>query len=125
LVASLIGTPWEIDTTNKILILEEVDEEPYRIDRMLRQLKQSGLLARPAGVVLCAWRGCGGKKPDKSFSLEEVFKEYFADAPYPVLWGFPSGHVAEQVTLPLNILAELDTASKTLRLLEDPVEVKE
>ncbi|MFQ5729331.1 MAG: LD-carboxypeptidase [Waddliaceae bacterium] len=124
LVASLIGTPWEIDTTDKILVLEEVDEEPYRIDRMLLQLKQAGLLARPAGVVLCAWKGCGGKKPDRSFSLEQVFQDYFANAQYPVLWGFPSGHAAEQVTLPLNTLAELDATAKTLRLLENPVEVR-
>jgi len=121
LVSSLIGTPWEIDTAGKILVLEEVEEQPYRIDRMLSQLKLSGSLDRPAAVILCSWRGCTERRPDKSLSLEHVFRDYFSDVNYPVLLGFPSGHVNEQATLPLNAMAELDSAKKTLRILEDPV----
>lgn len=121
LVASLIGTPWEVDTEGKILVLEEVEEQPYRIDRMLSQLKLAGLLDRPAGVILCSWRGCAGRRPDKSLTLEHVFRDYFSHADYPVMMGFPSGHVDDQATLPLNAMAELDAAKKTLRILEDPV----
>ncbi len=121
LVVSLVGTPWQIETEGRILVLEEVDEEPYRIDRMLGQLKLAGLLEKPAGVVLCSWRGCGGKKPEKSLTLDHVFREYFSHAPYPVMVGFPSGHVLEQATLPLNALAELDAGQRTLRIIEDPV----
>lgn len=121
LVSSLVGTPWQLDTSGKILVLEEVEEQPYRIDRMLSQLKLAGQLERPAGVILCSWRGCSGRRPDKSLSLEHVFRDYFADAKYPVLMGFPSGHVDDQATLPLNAMAELDTVKKTLRILENPV----
>lgn len=121
LVASLVGTPWEMDTRGKILVLEEVDEEPYRIDRMLCQLKHAGHLDQPAGVILCSWRACKGKRPDKTLSLEHIFKEYFERAPYPVLLGFPSGHITDQATLPLNALAELDASKKNLRILEEPV----
>ena len=117
LVAALIGTPWEIDTRGKILILEEVGEEPYRIDRWMRQLEQSGAFKQPAAVVLCSWRGCHGKAGKKTLSLEELFADYFSKVRYPVLYGFPSGHITDQVTLPLNSFAELDATKKQLRLI--------
>ncbi|MEX1012703.1 MAG: LD-carboxypeptidase [Waddliaceae bacterium] len=120
IITSLIGTPWEIDTKGKILLLEEVDEKPYRIDRMLSQLKQAGHLDHLAGVVLCSWKKCLGKE-NGSDSLVKVFEHYFDKAPYPVLLGFPSGHIPAQTTLPLNVLAELDATKHTLRLLESPV----
>lgn len=121
LVTTLIGTPWEIDTTNKILVLEEVEEQPYRVDRMLSQLKLAGHLDNPSAVILCSWKGCQGRNPDRTLSLEHVFRDYFANAPYPVLMGFPSGHVTDQATLPIHAMAELDAANKTLRILEDTV----
>jgi muramoyltetrapeptide carboxypeptidase len=124
LVTSLMGTPWEIDTKGKILVLEEVDEEPYRIDRMLCQLKLAGHLDNLSGLILCSWKACREKRPDKSLSLEHVFKEYFEKVSYPVLLGFPSGHIIDQATLPLNALVEFDAAKKTLRLLEEPVEAR-
>lgn len=122
LIVSLIGTPWEIETKGRILVIEEVNEEPFRIDRMFRQLKQAGHLDKVAGVILCSWKGCLGKTPHKSLSLETIFDDYFGRAPYPVLLGFPSGHIPEQATLPLNVLAELDATKHTLRLLESPVQ---
>jgi muramoyltetrapeptide carboxypeptidase len=125
LVASLVGTPWQLDTKGKIVVLEEVDEEPYRIDRMLCQLKLAGQLDQPAGVVLCSWKACKGRRPDRTLSLEHIFREYFEKAPYPVLLGFPSGHITDQATLPLNAMAELDAGKRTLRLLEEPVEARE
>lgn len=121
LVVSLIGTPWEVKTEGNILILEEVEEQPYRIDRMLSQLKLAGFFDKPAGVILCSWRGCKGHRPDRTLSLEHVFRNYFSDVSYPVLLGFPSGHVENQATLPLNAMAELDSAKKTLRILQEPV----
>ncbi|MGA8163690.1 MAG: LD-carboxypeptidase [Waddliaceae bacterium] len=121
LLSTLIGSKWETNTEGCILVLEDVNEEPYRVDEMLGQLKYAGLLDKPAGVILCSWTGCRPKKPDKSLTLHQVFDDYFSQAPYPVLLGFPSGHISGQTTLPLNALAELDAAKKTLTLLEDPV----
>ena len=100
-----MGTPWQLETQGKILVLEDVNEAPYRIDRMLCQLKQSGLLEGVAGVVLGSWQDCEGDDP--SFSLTEVFARYFSEAKYPVVSGFPTGHIPHQVTLPLNAEAEL------------------
>jgi len=121
LITSLIGTPWEIDTEDKILVLEEVEEQPYRIDRMLSQLKLAGHLDNPAGIIFCSWKGCSARRPDKTLTLEHVFRDYFSHVNYPVMIGFPSGHVDDQATLPLNATAELDTVKKTLRILESPV----
>lgn len=121
LLSTLVGSKWETTTEGRILILEDVNEAPYRVDEMLSQLKHAGLLDKPAGVILCSWTGCNPKRPDKSLSLHQVFEDYFSDAPYPVLLGFPSGHIPGQITLPLNALAELNASQKTLTLLEDPV----
>ena len=78
LIASQMGTSWALETEGKIVVLEDVGEPPYRIDRYLCQLKQGRLLSRPAGVILCSWNECTLKNPKgKSLSLEEIFYSYF------------------------------------------------
>lgn len=120
LISSLVGTKWQLETEGKILILEDINEEPYRIDRMLLQLKHAGLLSAPAGIVLASWENCQPKRPSFSLSLEEVFHDYFFQASYPVFLGYPSGHIEEQMTLPLNCLVEMDSILRELCLLENP-----
>ncbi|MBN1514184.1 MAG: LD-carboxypeptidase [Phycisphaerae bacterium] len=122
LVCALMGTPWQIETKGRILFLEDVGEEPYRIDRFLRQLKHAGLLDGVAGVILGRWHKCVPEDPEKSLTLDEVFADYFGDAPYPVVTQFPIGHVRDNATLPLGVLAELDATALTLTLLEPAVE---
>ena len=116
LICSLIGTQYSLDTKGKILFLEDVNEEPYRIDRMLQHLHHAGLLKEPAGVVLCTWRGCVSKDPHKSLTLREVFFDHFEKAPYPVLSGFPSGHIDHQATILLNFPYFLDSEEKRVHL---------
>lgn len=120
-IAGMVGTPWQIETKGTILVLEDINEEPYKIDRMLYQLREAGLLQDLAGLILSSWHRCRSDDPTKSFSLEQVFAEYFGNAAYPVLYGFPSGHIEQQTTLPLGVLAELDVDQKSLILLENPV----
>ncbi len=117
LICALMGTPWQLETKEKILVLEDVNEPPYRIDRMLCQLKLGGVLQELAGAVLCTWHGCETDTPEKSFALSDVLEKYFSNAPYPVINGFPSGHVKNQVTLPLNCLARLDSDQKSIEIL--------
>ena len=93
LVASLCGTEWQLESVGKILLLEDISEDVYRIDRMLWQLKESGLLDRPAAVILASWTNCTPSS-EYSLSLEKVLDHYFGNAAYPVVKGFPSGHVA-------------------------------
>jgi muramoyltetrapeptide carboxypeptidase len=119
LIVSLIGTPWQVDTKGKILILEDVNEAPYRIDRMLNQLHQSGSLEALAGLILGTFKGCV-YQADKSLSLHQIFEHYFSWRKYPSISGFPTGHIDQQVILPLGCEVILDTASKKLQLLESP-----
>lgn len=121
LIAALVGTPWQLDTKGSILVLEDIHEAPYRIDRMLNQLKQGGLLDNLAGVILGTFKNCLSHQPDKSLSLSQIFKEYFSNRDYPSIIGFPTGHIDDQVILPLCCEAILNTSSKTVQLLESAV----
>lgn len=117
LIAAHIGTPYQLEVKDKILILEDVSEYPFRIDRMLNQLKQAGMLENLQGLILASWSEC---EPDneEEFNVEEVLRDYFSNAPYPVILGFPSGHIDTQVTLPLNCKYALDGDSHEVTLLE-------
>lgn len=123
LVASLCGTKWQLDTRGKILVLEEVGEEVFRIDRMLWQLKESGLLKSPAGVILGRWVACKSTA-STGLSLEDVLKQYFADAKYPVILDFPTGHSNSQTTIPLNVYGKINTANKQVVQLLEPAVMK-
>jgi muramoyltetrapeptide carboxypeptidase len=117
LISALMGTPWEIETEGRVLLLEDVNEEPYKIDRMLSQLKNSGKLKNLAGLILASFEGCVAANPHASLSLDEIFMDYFSKASYPVLMNFPSGHIPNQVTLPLGEIVELNTNTKRLKIL--------
>ncbi|TWT48689.1 S66 peptidase family protein [Botrimarina hoheduenensis] len=124
LIASLSGSEYQLDTTGKVIFLEDVNEAPYRIDRMLRQLKLSGQLDAPAGILLGQFRKCEADGSESSLSLTEVFLDYFADAPYPVVCNFPAGHVTLNATLPLGVPVRIDAERGTVRVLENPVQAR-
>lgn len=119
LVIALMGTPHEIDTAGKILFVEDVNEDPYRVDRMLATLKAAGKLDGVAGVILGRFTKAEVDEGD-NYTMDQVFDDYFADAPYPVLAHFPAGHVRDNATLPFGVPAELDAETQTLRFLEEP-----
>ncbi|RPI67229.1 MAG: LD-carboxypeptidase [Ignavibacteriae bacterium] len=125
MVISTLGTKYEIDTKGAILFLEEINEEPYRIDRMLTQLWLAGKLQQCNGIALGNFRNCESKGlsiTGPSFTLKEVIQERTKDLGIPVVYGLPFGHVKSKLTIPLGIEAELDATSKTLRLLQPSVE---
>ena len=123
LVSALVGTPYAARTHGKILFLEDVGERPYRIDRMLRQMKLAGQLEGLAGVLLGRFPGCKPKDAERSWSLERVLDDYFGDLGVPVLSGFPAGHGPENLLLPLGVLVEVDADRGQVRVLENPVRV--
>ena len=123
LVAATMGTPYEIETKGTILFLEETNEEPYRVDRFLSQLRLAGKLDKVSGVVLGQFNKCVSETGE-GFTIEQLFDQYFGDKPYPVIRNFPVGHVIDNATLPEGAMAELDAAAGTIRLLEDPVRLK-
>ena len=121
LISTLMGTPFEPDFRDKIVMLEDVGEAPYRIDRMLTQLKLSGKLAAARALVLGIFADCE-EKPDHpdfpdTLSLKEVLTERLYDLGIPVIVGLPFGHIADNAIWPVGGEAELDTTTGQLRLI--------
>jgi len=118
LVASL-GTPCEIQTAGTILFLEDVAERPYRIDRMLMQLKLAGKLADVRGIVFGEMLECA-QNENQGYTLEEVILRVVGDLGIPVALGLRSGHVSQRnITLPLGVRAGLSVSGEaSLRILE-------
>ncbi len=116
----LVGTPFLPDLTGAILFLEDIGEAPYRIDGMLAQLRLAGVLDRLAGLILGDFTDCVPGTSTPSLSLDEILADYFHAAPYPVVTGFPYGHVAAKNTLPVGVRARLvaDASGMRLSLLE-------
>lgn len=125
IVASLIGTKYDVNTKGKIIFLEEVGEEPYRVDRMLTQMIQAGKFKHASGVALGVFTKCESK-PDESgiansFSISEVLRERLSQLKIPVCYGLSFGHIVNKFTLPFGINAELDVDNQKLTLLEKAV----
>ena len=113
LLCRSLGTPWEIRTRNKILLLEDVNEPIYKIDGMLWHLKQAGKFRGIRGIIFGEMVNCQpSKKTNGSFN--EILKEVFAGSSFPIVTDFPSGHGREMLTLPMGVEAKLDTKTKTL-----------
>jgi muramoyltetrapeptide carboxypeptidase len=120
LISATMGTPYEIDTRGRILLLEDIGEAPYRIDRMLVQLELAGKLREAAGIVFGTCTDCGTDKSsfELSLSLSEVLEEILAPLGRPVLAGLLFGHTREKSTIPFGVAAELDAGAKTLTVVE-------
>ena len=108
LLVSSIGTKYEINTKGKILFIEEVGEEPYRIDRMLLQLKQSGKIKDAVGIVLGQFTKCDPCEPEKSLTLEEIFNDLICSENKPVLYNVSCGHSVPTMTLPMGAKARIE-----------------
>lgn len=125
MVCATLGTAFEIDTKDKIFFLEEVGEEPYRIDRMLTQLLLTGKFQQVKAVIFGESIACtpGRLEPSFScsFSLEEVLMERLQPLKVPVLYNLSCGHGHDQLTLPIGIAATLDADRGTLTIREGSV----
>jgi muramoyltetrapeptide carboxypeptidase len=125
LVSTLMGTPYEIETRDAILFLEDVGEEPYRIDRMLTQLRLAGKLEQAAGIVFGECVDCGPSEfrpfVAAGFSLGEVIDAMLGPLQIPVLFGLTIGHTADQMTLPMGLRTTLDTETASIEILESAV----
>ena len=120
MVARLIGTPYLPSLEGAILVLEEVNEAPYRIDALFAQLRLAGILRSLGGLVLGAFSGWEPRHSHAVLTPREIFEDYFCDAPYPVATGLPYGHFAERATLPVAAKAALEVTQHggTLKVLE-------
>ena len=108
IVASLMGTPYEIDTKDKILFLEDIDEAPYKIDRMLMQLKLGNKFKDAAGIVLGSWNGCESRDQKKRLTLIEIFKEIIVPENKPTIMNVACGHCMPTMSIPMGDRFYLD-----------------
>lgn len=107
-LTALVGTPWALGTRDAILFIEDVGEDPYRVDRLLVQLRLSGALAAAAGFLVGSFSDA--EAPDA------VLADYLRPLGKPILAGWPSGHCRPNVALPLGLPLEMDVAGRQLRL---------
>lgn len=125
LIVTMLGTPYEIDLAGKVLFLEEVGEEPYRVDRMLTHLLVSGQLRKLAGLVIGKFSKCVPKRIDPeyptSFTVEELFRDRIAPLGIPAISGAMIGHIKNKLTMPIGARATVDADAKTLTITEAAV----
>lgn len=105
----LLGTPFETEYKNHILLLEDRGEAPYRIDRMLSQMKLAGCFEDIAGIILGSFDDCGNLD-----DIYRIFKDCFQDIQIPILAGFDVGHGKQNLTIPIGMTATLDTDQQLL-----------
>lgn len=123
LIADTLGTPYEIDTKDKILLIEEIGEEPYNIDRMFTQLRLTGKLEESNGIILADWNGCEAKTDeyDESLTLMEVIEDIIKPVGKPTIYNLKSGHCKPMITIPLGVKARLKADKKELYIEESTV----
>ena len=121
LLCSTLGTPYAIEPEGAILLIEDVDEAPYRVDRALSQLRLAGGLDAIAGAVIGSFTE---KVGDDTAEYDRIVREYFGSLEVPVVMHYPVGHTRLNATLPHGGLVELDGDEAVVRVVEDPVELK-
>lgn len=119
LLCSSLGTPWELETRGAILLFEDVHEPPYRVDRMLTQLRQAGKLAGVRGVVVGRMLDCH-PRAGSDYTVEDVLADCLGDLDLPVVTGFPLTHDEPNLTVALGTRMELDAEALRLTPLEAP-----
>ena len=105
-IAAAVGTPYELQGKDAILVLEEVSEDAYRVDRMMQQLWQSGLLRRIRGIVYGDFINC--KHDPGDFTTEEVLQYYAKLSGKPTITGLPVGHGADNLFMPLGVRVRIE-----------------
>lgn len=123
LIVDTLGTPYEIDTKGKILFIEEIGEEPYRIDRMFTQLRLAGKFKEANGIILGDFNDCKANASEyaDSLSLMQVINDIIKPSGKPTIYNFQSGHCQPMITIPFGVKAKLDATNKQLTILERPI----
>jgi muramoyltetrapeptide carboxypeptidase len=120
-LTALVGTPYAAQLAGTIAFLEDVNEAPYRVNRMLTQLVQSGELSRAAGVMFGVCRKCTVAADEASLSLDETLQDRLEPLHVPAASGLSFGHVGYNFTIPLGVRARFDATERTLTVLEPAV----
>jgi muramoyltetrapeptide carboxypeptidase len=122
LIASITGTPYLPSFKNSILFIEEVEEESYRFDRMLCQLRLAGILSDTNGIVIGELTDVKASDTSKpSLTADEVVSDYFEDLQIPILRNLVYGHIPRKLTIPIGITASMDATRCTISFTESAV----
>ncbi len=122
ILTSMLGTNYLPDFNNKLLLIEDVDELPYKIDRMFNQLKLSGVFKKIKGLILGRFVDCFEKDAEKSsLSLNEVIEDYLKPLPIPVIYNVKHGHIKKNLTIPIGIKAKMNASRKFIEFTESAV----
>lgn len=122
LLASLAGTKYQLKSEGNIVFIEDIDEKPYRVDRMLTQLIDTSILGKANGILLGVFEGCEAKEDEKNtLKLMETLRDRLGGLGIPVFYGFSFGHIKNNCTIPVGIRARFDTDNQQLVLLEKPL----
>ncbi|MFI5251863.1 MAG: LD-carboxypeptidase [Bacteroidota bacterium] len=121
MIAALVGSRFLPREEGHLLLLEEIDEKPYRIDRILAQMKRTKFLNAAGGVVLGKFIGCEPSPGKPSLSLGQIFQDVFQPYEIPVMGHIQYGHVKNPLTIPIGVKARINTAEGTVEFLEGGV----
>jgi muramoyltetrapeptide carboxypeptidase len=120
-ISSLVGSGYLPDWKGKILFLEETTEEPYRIDRMLTQLKLAGVFQQLKGIAIGKFVKCEAEEPQKAFTFMQVLEQHFKILTIPVFYGLMTGHIENKLTLPVGAEVSMNADTGVLKLNEASV----
>ncbi len=122
LITTLLGTPYSPDFNNSVLLIEEVSEEPYSIDRMLTQLRLAGVLNEVSAFVVGQFIECAPEEPNKPHrTLEEILRGDLFSMKKTSVSNIPYGHLPIKMTLPIGILASVDPVTRKFSIDEPAV----
>lgn len=121
MVSALAGTPYAAQIDQRLVFLEDINEAPYRIDRMLCQLDLAGSFASAAAMMMGVFMHCEADQGDSALTLDQTLDQHLQPLRVPAVAGYSFGHIRDQFTIPMHILATLDAERQTLTLLEPAV----
>jgi muramoyltetrapeptide carboxypeptidase len=122
-LTAMLGSAYLPSWKQTILFIEEIDEEVYRIDRLLTQLKLAGILNQISGFIFGQCTHCEPKGTDNSLTLAQVLKDHIQPLGIPAWYGSMIGHIQDKFTLPIGISVAIDATAGTIQLLESAVRV--
>lgn len=122
LIISLMGTDYQPNFNNSILLFEDIGEEPYRIDRMFYQLKHAKAFSKAKGIVLGRFVDCYIKdKSQPSLTLNDVISDYFSDLKIPVIYNVKHGHIKKNITIPWGLKTKINSSRCFIEVMESAV----
>jgi muramoyltetrapeptide carboxypeptidase len=120
LLEALIGTKYDFNLTNKILFVEEINEPPYKIDRMMTHLRMCKNFSGLRGIVFGKMKGCEAQG-ENSLTLSQVINDFCKGLDIPIITNFSFGHVKSRCTLPIGAKVSMNVKKRELTLMEDVV----